>query len=171
MQINVPNDTVSVAKVLKKGYTIGDGLGVDYLNSQGPRPGKYKQFSSDDIKLYLDKFRKCILDGRYTISQNENRQDNIDFIEDYKINTKKEKEILLGLQFDDFCYAVENEKEEFAHEVLYIFCKRHQLDYWGTLESVDIYIKINMVRARNDDLYSIIVSFHKKKFDVTYLFK
>ncbi len=116
-------------------------------------------------------FRKCILDGRYVISQNENRKDNIDFIENYKINTKKEQVILLGLQFDDFCYAVKNDKKEYAHEVLYIFCKQHQLDYWGTLGNVEIYIKINMVRTSSEDVYSIVVSFHKRKLEITYLFK
>lgn len=56
----------------------------------------------------------------------------MDFIEDYKINSKKE--ILLALQFDDFCYSVENEKLDYAHEILYVFCKQYELDYWGELE-------------------------------------
>ncbi len=141
------------------------------MGSQGSGSGKLEHYSPDEIKSYLDKFRKCILNKRYVISKNENRQDNIDFIENYKINTKKEQEILLGLQFDDFCYAVENEKKEYEHEVLYIFCKQHQLDCWGTLENVEIYIKINMVRASSEDVYSIVVSFHKRKLEITYLFK
>jgi hypothetical protein len=144
---------------------------VRYLGPPGVGAGKFEHYSPDEIKAYLDDFRKCILNRRYIISQNENRQNNIDFIEDYKINTKKEKEILLGLQFDDFCYAVENDKKEYAHEVLYIFCKQHQLDYWGKLEDVDIYIKINMVQSSSEDFYSVVVSFHKRKHDITYLFK
>lgn len=50
---------------------------------------KFFKFTIDEIKDYLDKFRKCVLECRYSISQNENRQENIDFIEDYKIDTKK----------------------------------------------------------------------------------
>lgn len=100
---------------------------------------KYTDSTPDEIKAYLSKFRKFILDGKYSIAQNENRQENMDFIEDYKIDTKKEKEILLGIQYDDFCYAVDNNNEEFSHEKLYIFCKCQELDYWGTLENVDIY--------------------------------
>ncbi|MGO1469622.1 MAG: hypothetical protein ACTHW2_06345 [Tissierella sp.] len=68
-------------------------------------PGKHTDFSSEDIKEYLRRFRKLIIDGKYTISKNKNRMENIEFIEDYKINTKKEKRILLDLQFDDFCYS------------------------------------------------------------------
>lgn len=125
----------------------------------------------DDIKKYLSQFRKAILDGKYSISKNENRQENLDFIEDYKINSKKEKEILLGIQYDDFCYAVDNEKEEFAHEKLYIFCKRQELDCWGTLELVDIYIKVNMIKTRRGDDFTIIVSLHKRNKSINYLFK
>ncbi|MEY8304864.1 hypothetical protein [Anaerosalibacter bizertensis] len=132
---------------------------------------KYTDLTPDDIKAYLSKFRKFILDGKYSIAQNENRQENIDFIEDYKIDTKKEKEILLGIQYDDFCYAVDNDNEEFSHEILYIFCKCQELDYWGTLENVDIYIKINMTQIRNGDDFVFIVSFHKRNKPIEYLFK
>ncbi len=141
------------------------------MSLKNQNPQKFLDFTVDEIKDYLDRFRKCIIEGRYSISQNENRQENIDFIEDYKINTKKEHEILLGLQFDDFCYAVENDNIDFAHEVLYIFCKQHELDFWGTLEAVDIYIKVNMIETRKGDLFSVVVSFHRRNFDITYLFR
>ena len=132
---------------------------------------KYTNLTPDKIKAYLAKFRKFILDGKYAIAQNENRRENIDFIEDYKIDTKKEKEILLGIQYDDFCYAVDNDNEEFSNEILYIFCKCQELDYWGTLEKVDIYIKINMTQTKSGDDYVIIVSFHKRNKPIEYLFK
>ena len=141
------------------------------MSSKKQNPQKFINFTPDEIKEYLDKFKKCVLEGRYSISQNENRQENIYFIEDYKIDTKKEHEILLGLQFDDFCYAVENDNIDFAHEVLYIFCKQHELDFWGTLETVDVYIKVNMIETRRGDLFSVVVSFHKRNFEVTYLFR
>jgi len=141
------------------------------LSSNERKIEKHINFTPDDIKKYLEKFRRCVLESRYTISLNPNRKENIDFIEDYKINSKKEKEILLGIQYDDFCYAVDNDKEEYAHEVLYIFCKQHDLDHWGTVESVDIYIKINMTQTRKDDDYSIVVSLHKRNLDLKYLFR
>lgn len=141
------------------------------MSSKKQAPEKLYEYTSDDIKEYLDKFRKCILEERYSISMNKNRGENIDFIEDYKINTEKEREILLGLQFDDFCYATPNDNEKYAHEVLYIFCKQHDLDFWGTLETVDIYIKVNMTETRMGDLVSFIVSFHKRNFEISYLFR
>ncbi len=141
------------------------------MRSSKAKAEKYKDLTPGDIKRYLDKFRKSILEGKYIISKNQNRQENIDFIEDYKIDMKKEKEILLGIQYDDFCYAVDNKKEEFAHEKLYIFCKSHELDYWGDLESVHIYIKINMTQTRRGDDFIIVVSFHKRNKPIEYLFR
>lgn len=132
---------------------------------------KYTNFSSEDIKEYLVKLKKAVLDGKYTISINMNRQENKEFIEDYKITSNKEKEILLGIEFDDFCYSVDNDNEEYAHEVLYIFCKRQKLDHWGSLEPVDIYIKINMTRTKGGDDFIIVVSFHKRNKPIEYLFK
>lgn len=132
---------------------------------------KHTSFTPDDIKKYLDDVRRMVLDGKYTISNNENRQENIDFMEEYKIDSKKEKEILLSLQHDDFCYAVDNEKQEFAHEQLYIFCINYELDNWGTLEHVDIYIKTNITTTRRGNEIIIVVSFHKRNKAITYLFK
>ncbi|MDD2300165.1 MAG: hypothetical protein PHQ67_11060 [Fermentimonas sp.] len=62
------------------------------MSSKKRTSKKFDHYKPDDIKDYLNKFRKCVLEGRYTISQNENRKENIDFIEDYKIDSKKERE-------------------------------------------------------------------------------
>lgn len=51
---------------------------------------KHTDFTLDEIKTYLSKLRKCIIDDKYTVEQNRNRRENIDFINDYKITTKKE---------------------------------------------------------------------------------
>lgn len=133
--------------------------------------GKHTNLTPEDIKTYLRKFRKLIIDGKYTISQNNNRKENIDFIEDYKIDSKKEKEILLDIQYDDFCYAASKTNKGLEHEILYIFCKCQELDYWGTLENIDIYIKINVVETRKWDDFAIVVSFHKRNKPIKYLFK
>lgn len=133
--------------------------------------GKHTDITPKEVKTYLSKFRKAIIDNKYTIEQNENRKENVDFIEDYKITTKKEKEILLDLQFDDFCYAASNTNKDYEHEILYIFCKCQELDFWGTLENVEIYIKINMTQTRRGDDYVIVVSLHKRNDPIKYLFK
>ena len=132
---------------------------------------KHTDLTPEEIKEYLSKLRKAIINDKYTIEQNKNRKENIDFIEDYKITTKKEKEILLDIQFDDFCYAASNTNEGYEHEILYIFCKCYELDFWGTLENVEIYIKINMTQTWKGDDYVIVISLHKRNKPIKYLFK
>lgn len=131
---------------------------------------KHLNFTQKEIKKYLEKVRKHVEKNNYTISINENREENINFIEDYKIDTKKEKDILLSIECEDFCYAVDNYKEAYSHETLYVFCKQRELDYWGTLKLVDIYIKINMTQT-NRGSYMFIVSFHKRNKPIEFLFR
>jgi hypothetical protein len=64
----------------------------DYeLSSFERKTKKYIEFTPDEIKRYLNDVRRMILEGKYTISLNANRQENIDFIEAYKIDSKKKK--------------------------------------------------------------------------------
>ena len=134
------------------------------------RAKKCTNFTQNEIEMYLDRFKKLIIEDKYTISINDKRKENIEFIEEYRIDTEKEKEILLNIECNDFCYAVYNEKEGYEHEKLYIFCKCYELYNWGELEVVDIYIKTNIFQTRRDDIL-IIVSFHKKNKKLKHLFK
>ena len=141
------------------------------MSSEKGKTQKYTDFTAEYIKKYLDVFRNLVLAGKYSISINGNRQENQDFIETYKIDTKKEREILLSLQYEDFCYAVDNEKEAYSHERLFIFCKEYNLDNWGTPECVEIYIKTNTIRTSRGDDFLVVVSFHKRNKPIKFLFK
>ncbi|WWB85600.1 hypothetical protein V5F90_22385 [Priestia aryabhattai] len=137
----------------------------------GNEPQKHKDFTEEEIKQYLSEFKDLVRSRDYTIAQNENRIENIEFIETYKIDSEKEREILLSLEYDDFCYAVDNKKKEFAHEKLYVFCKVCPLDNWGELENVEVYIKSNITQTRKKKDFMIVISFHKRNKPITYLFK
>lgn len=131
-------------------------------------PGKYFDFTEDNIKQYLDLIKKLILCGQYIISK---RDENDAFVFEYRIDTAKEKEILLNLHYKDFCYAAANYKPEYAHERLYVFCKEYELDHWGNSEEVLIYIKTNITQSRSGNDYMIIISFHKLNNPIKYLFR
>lgn len=132
---------------------------------------KLLDFTPEEIKVYLKQLKHLVIEDKYTISRNINRDENMKFIEDFKIDTTKEKEILLNLEFDDFCYAVNNKNPKFAHEILYIFNKEYELDRWGELGSIDIYIKTNKTQTRSGDDMMIIISFHERNMPIKYLFK
>lgn len=128
-------------------------------------------FTPEEIKVYLKQLKNLVLEDKYTISINSNRNENMKFIEDYKIDSTKEKEILLNLEFDDFCYAVNNKNPKYAHEILYIFNIEYELDRWGELVSIDIYIKTNKTQTKTGDDIIIIISFHERNMPIKYLFK
>ena len=150
---------------------IQKGAGIR-LTQPTPATQKHTNFTQEYIKSYLGQLTRLIQTNKYIISRDPvARQENYEFIEDYKIDTVKEKEILLGLEYTDFCYAVDNEKSQFAHEKLYVFCKEHELDHWGTPETVHIYIKSNLTKTRKGDDFAIVISFHKLNKPITYLFR
>lgn len=69
---------------------------------------KLVNFNREDIDEYIARLKEAINQGKYSISRNDNRKENDDFINDYRITTDKEIEIFNSLNSDDFCYAVNN---------------------------------------------------------------
>ncbi|MFC9418536.1 hypothetical protein ACIG6B_07855 [Bacillus mobilis] len=132
---------------------------------------KHTNFTIGEIEQYIIEFKKLIKTNRFTISRNEKRKENIEFLEAYKINASKVKEILLNIGVHDFCYAVDNKNLSFSYEKLYIFCLQYELDNWGQKKSVDIYVKTNLIENKDRNKYMIVVSFHKRNKPVTYLFR
>jgi len=65
-----------------------------------------QNYSKQEIDEILDKVKNCVYNNRYTISLNENRQENIDFINEYNIYSNKQKKILLQLKVEDFCHSL-----------------------------------------------------------------
>ncbi|MFK9091705.1 hypothetical protein [Bacillus salipaludis] len=132
---------------------------------------KYTGFSKTEIEEYLSDFKQLVRDGSYSIELNENRTENVDFMEEYDISIEKAKNILLCLDVLDFCYAADNTKPQFAYEKLYVFCREFELDNRGTPEDVDIYIKSNLTRTRKGNKRLFVVSFHKRNNPISYCFK
>ena len=130
------------------------------------QPQKHTDFDIKDIDKYLSKVKTSISQEKYRLSMN--REKNKKFSEDYNLTTKKIKNIIFNLEAKNFCYAVDNEKEEYSHETLYVFCRKKGLNYFGEYKEVNIYIKFNLIE-RNDYLY--IISFHELEKSITFLFE
>lgn len=130
-----------------------------------------QNYSKQEIDEILDKIKNCVYNNRYTISLNENRQENIDFINEYNIYSNKQKKILLQLKVEDFCHSLQNTKPGYEYEVLYVFVPQVNLfNAEGVEEKVDIYIKINIIDMSNGSR-TIVISFHKRNKAITYLFR
>lgn len=50
-----------------------------------------QNYTKDEIEVVLDKIKSCVGNDKYTIALNENRQENIDFINEYNIRSNKQK--------------------------------------------------------------------------------
>jgi len=108
--------------------------------------GDYQYYTREVIDVILARIKSCIQNNRYTISLNENRRENIDFINEYNISGDKQKSILLQIKTDDFCHSLQNTEMGYEHEVLYAFVSQVQLfNAEGTPETVDVYTKFNVI--------------------------
>lgn len=134
-------------------------------------PHYNKNHTYEEIDAVLVKIKSCIKKDRYTISQNENRLENIAFINEYNIHSKKQKTILLNIKTDDFCHSLQNTKTGYEHEILYVFSPQVKLSNAdGEEEYVDVYTKFNVIDLPSG-ARTVVISFHKRNRPIDYLFR
>jgi hypothetical protein len=130
-----------------------------------------QNYTWEQINKVLQMIQDCIRSGRFIVSRNENRQENIELINDYNITTKRQKKILLNINTEDFCHSLRNTNEGFEHEVLYVFCPQVMLlNFNGIEETVDLYTKFNLIESQ-DGQRVVVISFHKKNKEIDYCFR
>ena len=134
-------------------------------------PNYNQNYTREEIDTVLTKIKSCVEKNRQTISLNENRQGNIDFINEYNIRSDKQKSILMQIETDDFCHSLQNTKIGYEYEVLYVFVPQVQLfNAEGGEETVDIYIKFNVIDLPSGSR-AVVISFHKRNKPIDYLFR
>lgn len=134
--------------------------------------GHYNQkYVREEIEDVLNKIKHCINTGKYTLSMNDKREENRDFIDEYHIRNDRQRSILLGIKTDDFCHTLQNTKKGFEHEILYVFVPKVMLfNSDGEEEIVDIYTKFNLIENPGGG-FVVVISFHKINKPVSYLFR
>jgi UDP-N-acetylglucosamine 2-epimerase len=130
-----------------------------------------KDYSEEQIKNLIEIIKNCVRENRYIISLEDNKLENIQFMQEYNINEKKRINILFNLYYKDFCYGLKNLKDGFEENNLYIFCVQRELyNIEDKKELVDIYLKFNIICNEAEE-YRILVSLHKRNKPITYVFK
>lgn len=130
-----------------------------------------QNYTWEEIDAILAKIKACVEKNRYIISQNEHRQENIDFINEYNIRSDKQKSILMKIEADDFCHSLQNIKIGYEYEVLYVFVPQVPLiNADGEEETVDVYTKFNMIDLPSGSR-TVVISFHKRNKSIDYLFR
>jgi len=134
-------------------------------------PHYNQDYTWEEISAILKAIKDCVERDRFSISKNENRQENLDFIRDFNLTNKRIKEILMEIKPEDFCHSLQNKKPGFEHEILYVFCTVKRLaDIHGVENDVSIYIKFNLIEY-SDGKNVVVISFHKLNRPIGYLFK
>lgn len=134
-------------------------------------PNYNQNYTKEDIENILCIIKKCIECNKYTISLNQNRRENIAFVNDYNIRSDKQKRILLNIKVDDFCHSLQNTNVGYEHEVLYVFVPQVSLFNIDDVEEVvDIYTKFNIIDYGERNR-TIVISFHKCNKEIDYAFR
>lgn len=125
---------------------------------------KYTNHTEEEIEAFLLIIRKQINMGKFIVLNSKSREKNKIFIEEYRLNSNKQRQMVLALETKDFCYSVDDYNNA---ERLYIFCKEYELDNWGIIQKIDVYIKI----ALKKDDFVVVISFHEPERKIKKLFK
>lgn len=125
---------------------------------------KYTNHTKLEIEKYLETVKKSIERDKFIVCNTVKNLKNQLFIQKYKLDSNRQKQMLIELEVNDFCYSVDNYNN--PQERLYIFCREYELNNWGTIEKVEVYIKI---AVKKDD-FIIIVSFHNPEKKIERLF-
>ena len=134
-------------------------------------PHYNQNYSREEIKDILAKIKECVTGGKYTISLNEKRRENIDFINEYNIRSDRQKSILMQIEVEDFCHSLQNTKIGYEHEILYVFVPQVQLfNADSEKETVDLYTKFNVLDLPSGKR-TVVISFHKRNKPIDYLFR
>jgi hypothetical protein len=130
-----------------------------------------QNYSREEIEDILVKIKECVSAGKYSISLNERRQENIDFINEYNIRSDKQKSILMQIEVEEFCHSLQNTNIGYEYEVLYVFVPQVQLfNADGEEETVDVYTKFNVIDLPSGSR-AVVISFHKRNKPIDYLFR
>lgn len=130
-----------------------------------------QNYSLSDIISIMNDIQNCIREDNFIISKNKNRVENKDFINEYNLNNKRQKEILLKIQAEDFCHTLNNTNAGYEHEILYVFCPQVKLiNFIGIEELIDMYVKFNLIDIVKERRL-VVISFHKRNKAINYLFK
>lgn len=116
------------------------------------------ELTNSEINQIIFEFKRLILEGKYKIELNENRDHNMFFYKNFNLaNYSTIKALLNSFDIFDWKYCVRNKNIYYKHEILHIFIKNAiLLNRDNTYQKTEIYLKIKLM-----DNYVVIVSLHE----------
>ena len=139
-------------------------------------PNHRQDHTKEEIAAYLREVHSCVCDGHFTISRGEKREKNDTFINKYGLTSAEQKDILLGIDAEDFCYSTQNIKRGYEHETLYVFGPNVKLfdSEVGDDIIVEVYTKFNLIERSIKPIpvkMTVVISLHESEAPLTYPFR
>jgi len=114
-----------------------------------------------EAQKFLERVRSRLVTNEYQVSKHYK---NKDFLEKYKIKDYKLKEMLLALSGTD-CISIEpNNNPRYPEATVYKFVKKYELDFFGAVCLIDVYIKLYIIEMQIYDLV-MVISIHEDNAD------
>ena len=126
---------------------------------------KYTNHSIEEIEKYLKNIKEQVKKDNFIIPMTDKRPKNKAFIVKYHLSRRKQKEMLLALEATDFCYSADDYTNKTERH--YMFSREYELDSWGSIYNVLVYVKI----VQKEDNFVVVVSFHEPDKKLVHLFK
>ena len=115
--------------------------------------------SYDDVRRFVDEFRKRVKTGQFIVSEREDK--NLPFMRTHNlVDRRRQANLLLGICAEDFVHAVPSRLEGNEGQELYVFAKQCTLHEMlkGLVERL-VYIKVDMITGKKQ--MAIVVSLHE----------
>lgn len=125
---------------------------------------KYTNHTKEEIEVFLEEVKKNIRKGKFVVCLTSKNEKNREFVNKYNLSSNKQKQMLIELEANDFCYSADDYNN--PEEKLYVFCREYELNNWGTIEKKEVYVKI----VQKDNNFVVIISFHEPEKKIKKLF-
>ena len=119
-------------------------------------------YSKLEIQDLLEEIKRLIQSESYMISMGENREKNEEFMIEFNLDDKKICELLMQIEYSDFCECLHPYDILRNHEDYYLFAPEFSLrDLFGCVSQVVAYVKIVIKNDKKNQPFLVVVSFHR----------
>lgn len=74
---------------------------------------KYIDHTKREIEEYLKAVKKSINEGNFIVCSTQKNEKNRKFLLEYRLTKNKQKQMLIELEANDFCYSADNYNDSF----------------------------------------------------------
>lgn len=127
-------------------------------------------YSENDIKQSLRHMKSLVEQGKFTVSLGYTKDDNREFLDNYHLLTNDIKNLLLKIEYSDFCYTTRSINERYFGKPLYVFAPVYELyNCNDEMERIQTYVKLDIVVKENGEEV-VAISFHSAHEPIAYNF-